>query len=458
MTKKLTKQSEKIILAAVSEVVSEVQDGLKPTDAVVKVARDGDLSPNFIRLVCTGYNRGATNFQRESSDSVLDKMAEFPLADADRVIAEIWSTEDKEAATAVSDEYSAPVVPTGIFKAAARNKLLSTPLTKEAGLNQESGHDPDTSGHKMSFDHAYQKVSGLRRKALVKRSEYTMAQDQLLAQLGSLADSFKHDKKAARQARYAAGQVLGDSGARIMDFVLQRNKVAAETQPVPTRVNWDVSPYRDIKECLAAAQHVNEKKAEFHNFVDEAEKEAGDLMRPFTNGLSVEAQKEVSILDPMSKKAFSPTFGLMGLGQLREAISDEKHEPKRQARVQNLATDLEDPSHEQTLRKIQTQTMLADLLSEDEALSGYDPDDVLNSYNELAQMSPRTANQPAFVRAFLRKNMAQGSPETFEAKEVADVEKTLTDTQNPYKETTIDEVKFSSVLQEPNGESILTTR
>lgn len=456
MTKKLTKQSEKIILAAVSEVVSEVQDGLKPTDAVVKVARDGDLSPNFIRLVCTGYNRGATNFQRESSDSVLDKMAEFPLADADRVIAEIWSTEDKEAATAVSDEYSAPVVPTGIFKAAARNKLLSTPLTKEAHVSEPQTEKPRA---KMSFDHAYQKVTGLRRKALVKRSEYTMAQDQLLAQLGALADSFKHDKKAARQARYAAGQVLGDSGARIMDFVLQRNKVAAETQPVPTRVNWDVSPYRDIKECLAAAQKVTEKKAEFHNFVDEAEKEAGDLMRPFTSGLSVAGEKQASILGPMSKKASLPMVGMMGLGHLQSALSSDKDdEIQRQNRIQNLTTDLEDPAHEQSLRKIQTQTMLASLLAEDEALSGYDPDDVLNSYNELAQMSPRTASQPAFVRAFLRKNMAQGAPETFEAKEVADVEKTLTDTQNPYKETTIDEVKFSSVLQEPKDESILATR
>ena len=66
MPQQLSKKAEKTILAAVQEVVDHVSDGLNPTEAVTKVAQDRKLGRDFVNLVCTGYNTGATNFQRET--------------------------------------------------------------------------------------------------------------------------------------------------------------------------------------------------------------------------------------------------------------------------------------------------------------------------------------------------------------------------------------------------------
>ena len=87
--------------------------------------------------------------------------------------------------------------------------------------------------------------------------------------------------------------------------------------------------------------------------------------------------------------------------------------------------DLGDPAHEQQLRQIQTQAMLQDLMSNDEVISGYEPDTVTEAFNEISESMPRASNRAAFMRPLLRKRLTQGAMEPFEAAEMANIEKTL---------------------------------
>ena len=54
----------------------------------------------------------------------------------------------------------------------------------------------------------------------------------------------------------------------------------------------------------------------------------------------------------------------------------------------------------------------------------------MNAYNDIAQLSPRSATQPALIGPYLRKRLTQGAVEPFEAAEMVNVEKSLGQSQS----------------------------
>jgi hypothetical protein len=70
--------------------------------------------------------------------------------------------------------------------------------------------------------------------------------------------------------------------------------------------------------------------------------------------------------------------------------------------------------------------MLNDFLSNDPVLSGYGRDEVLNAFNQVSQLAPHAARQPAVMRGLLRRMLQQeGVLETHEAGQVGQMEKML---------------------------------
>jgi hypothetical protein len=74
--------------------------------------------------------------------------------------------------------------------------------------------------------------------------------------------------------------------------------------------------------------------------------------------------------------------------------------------------------------------MLHDMLKNDQVLAGYPPKQVIDAYNELADFSPRIADKPVMVRSVLRKWLPQGQLDTFETKDLAEADQTLSASQN----------------------------
>ena len=88
-------KDEKKLLLAIDKVTNLVdKEKLPPTEAVIKVAKEEKLSPGEIRLVCSAYNNGKQIAQFESNKNALDKLADFVLADADKVVSTIYGSEN----------------------------------------------------------------------------------------------------------------------------------------------------------------------------------------------------------------------------------------------------------------------------------------------------------------------------------------------------------------------------
>lgn len=123
-----------------------------------------------------------------------------------------------------------------------------------------------------------------------------------------------------------------------------------------------------------------------------------------------------------------PTVGGVVGQQLGKAISPASEERLKSETL----SELFDPEHEAEMTKIRTQAMLSDFMSNDPIISTYDPDEVTDAYNQIVQMTPRTAQQPAVMRGLLRKMLQQQDAlEPFEAEQVAQIETTMKQIAEP---------------------------
>jgi len=75
---------------------------------------------------------------------------------------------------------------------------------------------------------------------------------------------------------------------------------------------------------------------------------------------------------------------------------------------------VDDPEEEESLRAIQASAILRDLAMNDEIISGYDPENVAEAYNEICALNPHISLRPAALRSILRKRLAAGVLDTNE--------------------------------------------
>jgi len=150
------------------------------------------------------------------------------------------------------------------------------------------------------------------------------------------------------------------------------------------------------------------------------------------------------LLDDMfEKKAGDPAQSLIGkltgkimplatAGSGLALLREKPPEPQPGQLEQEAISDILDPEHEAEMSKIRIQAMLSDFMSSDPVISTYDMDQVLDVYNQVAQMTPRAVQQPAVMRGLLRKMLQQqDAMEPFEAEQMLKVETGLKNIAEP---------------------------
>jgi hypothetical protein len=95
---------------------------------------------------------------------------------------------------------------------------------------------------------------------------------------------------------------------------------------------------------------------------------------------------------------------------------------------------LEDPETENRLKQIRVQAMLSDFLANDPVISSYDPSEVADFFNEIANLSPDVVDQPTIMRGMLRRALTQGQIEPFEAGALAGIGKQIADAKAPKRD------------------------
>jgi hypothetical protein len=242
----LSPSEEQTLLSAVKTAVDYVDNqAMSPDDAMTKVARDLKLSPGFVKAAVSAYNNGRQVAQFQANDSILDKLADFPLADYDTIYGNIWGGTTKEAMdhykvpTSISPEYS---LPPSFIPDRGHEKHASLDITGLLGDLNTPVPDQEHQAllDKHASDKAMRKAYNAHRDASRRRddmrSKYAHATDVVNARVKLLENYFKKfamDRLPFAIVDDAAQTYHGSNGRVLMDHLATKfpNKSIPASRP-----------------------------------------------------------------------------------------------------------------------------------------------------------------------------------------------------------------------------------
>jgi hypothetical protein len=435
------KEAEERLLQSVRDVQSYIVDGDTPDDAIVKVARERRLHPDMLPLLVQATNVGRQGYQREkcSGQGVLCQIAEFPLARIENVKAALYPAKPAapsavlKAAT-VSKEYSQPPKPVPVYEKAAMEKVASAKLPDSYFQQPTPGYqgDPKTNVMRMQS----QKMAVQQEISNAKVAEIT-ARDQFLTAMGRVASYFKtasHDRLPLAEVEWNARRIFGPLATDVFNYVSTRTKEARASDPprVARPVDVAAEPYVSIKAAIENAVKYADARQAVKDLEAGAAEKIAEITRPFydrhTTGTTRVLGAVSSTYSPVKVGSLltSVAAGMganLGAG-MRSAVSPK---PTTDL-ISDIGLELDDPQHNDELKAIESKGMLNDFMANDEVIAGFDPQEVAEAYNEIVQLAPSSAAQPAIMRPLLRKRLSAGAVEPFEAQQMADIEKTVRQT------------------------------
>lgn len=431
----LTPAEEEQMISAVKRAVDLVDDeGMTPDQAMLKIAREHGYGRGQIEFLCAGYNTGRQTDQRIKQANILAKLKPFPLADSAAVVRELYSgPKPVEKTASVHEDYLTP--PTFLTDDLERASALTSLGGTEKTASVAAPVDPPKSFHRLVGEIEREKRAGdeAGRKA-------SNAEDRVRGHVCELVGYFK--KFAADRIPFATFEKIaemyrGDVIKPLIELVYNgarlTEKRAGDSVPLTKDpINWHAMPYSALDDCVKFAKDVHAHRQTQTKHVEKTAQLQEAVLRPFHQAADQPPPRSSLAGSPLYSEKVAGIFGTpagIAVGSLLGRAMDDV--PTKQKLVEDAGRDLDDPAHQNEIRKIRTQAMLTGMMSDpDDPISGYDPETVLSAYNELSQMAPHTADQPAALRPLLRRRL-EGHTEPFEAKELTDIEKGLSPAKSP---------------------------
>ena len=433
----LDSREEQNLLSAIKRAVDLVDKGTAPDTAITKIAKEERYTPGKIKLVCAAYNTGRQTAQREENKNILDKFAEFPLACADTVISNIYGKAEKNAADAGEVDVAYARAPGDWYADREREKIARMRLPEIA---KAAAPIP-------TFDKVMGQLDHVKQAAAESRRDLSTKSDTMNIKFAALLDYFRQpvkyresfgtvEKIASMFFDPAHVTPLMDSAYARLDltekyvgsFKLCGEKRASDTTLSSKQgpVDTDAAPYSLIRDCIKAAQDMQSAQDRYQVLGQKAQQLEANVISAYTNKT---AEVELDFLEEASifvKAAglFDPTRGLLTYNQMQQAIRPGNADDDR---AQNMMHELDSADHLTEMRKIKTQAMLNQFMTDSEdPISGYDPDRVDSAFNEIATIAPRSAEHAGIMGPILRRRLA-GRVEPFEANELVNTETKMRD-------------------------------
>ncbi len=428
----LSREAEQKITSALGDVTDQVNAGTHPTAAIVKVATAQSIPAGHVRLMVNAYNIGRSEAQRKSSDDLLEKAGEFDLADTEDVLNQMFPDTVKTAGcraeeTVVSLQYQTP--PSRLLSRGRRETMakLASVNWKMVDAPPSLQRDVGAAARKIMRE----KWASQRQHDDLHRAADTLHR-QTLGLLEKLADELrKPGSPSFAEVRDNCVSLHGDMAADVFAKLAGQHRILAKQASRKTLqpVDWSHKPYATFRDLIKSAEAFLQAKEAFDRFATQ-EAEKARASAPF-----VEATREggAELAQSSADKSAGLMYGLMGsaIGStLGREIASKGVKP-----IESLQTkarnSLNDPQQTAALRNIQTESMLSDLMANDEVISGYNPHDVISHFNEISQLSPRATNQSGLMRALLRKRLQQGALDPYEVDLLLKIENGLKQRDNP---------------------------
>ena len=426
--RQLSKEAEANLLAAIEKAASQVNAGEMPNEAIIKIAKEQDMPAGHVRLMVHAYNTGRTTTTREKGASTSEKAADFQLADVDTILDTLYPKAVKTAAEitrgeVVSTEYA--VSPTSFLA----RRLAG--MQKAATAMPEKTWIPPPRDEHAAVMRSYSEKQAAKRVEEELRRESTMAYGKAANAMEQLHEYFR------RPGNMAFQDAVRETELRYgVDAVNVLKKVAAVYPHLEKQAGTSKHHFGNCDACdlaqnvLTAVASYNDAKGRLAPpktaavKAPEPEVVTGSILyNPLEESLDL---KKASALSPISP--IGPVGMTQYLGQhMSTGMNSYIKDPDKM--LNDTLKDITDPDHERKLRNIRAQSVVTDLMTNDPVISGHDPREVANAFNELAEVAPSFMDSTATVQALLRKRLESGQLADFDIKQLLDMEKVKAEKQ-----------------------------
>jgi len=476
----LTKEAEQKLITAIERAAELVNSGMTPNDAIVKSAAAANVPAGHINLMVHAYNTGRTTKQREQGEDTLEKAADFQLADAQVVMDALYPKAVKTSAEIVrqqivSADYA--VSPAGML---ARRRAEQEKSAAAQVALPEKTYQPYPRDSQAAVERAYSEKRAaqlakeeIRRQANAAYAKAAGAMDELaeffkrpgnmsfadaakqvelrlggegVSALNKVAEVYPHFKKqAATNAHHFGDNPLYGLVQNVLNAVTEYvsasakiEKVAEFSKKKAPEFITDSIMYSPSQEPLELAPPV--KRAALNDWNPMRRLREAEVPSPEDVGGAVAALPPAVVggrrggfFQNMQAptQAVGETIGEFGAGKARSQtgmMADIMGLNKDPDKMRGDAyKEITAPDHELTLKNIQAQATLHDLMLNDDVISGYDPREVATAFNEIASTAPNVVSSPAVLASVLRKRLEAGQLADFDAKQLLEMDKLKTE-------------------------------
>lgn len=421
----MDKAASERILDAVYAVVDQVDAGESPNDAIEKVARDRDLPPGHIPLLVNAYNIGRTAKQRRDGGDVVEKSADFAMADASVITNALFPPVKEKAAkrrefAGIDSGYAgSPRAYLAVKQAAAKVRLMAPVVAarqraveKQASVVvEEKPLEVNLLATLYQIDH---KVASLRYEDDVARRDIDRAIEKLATVLlDPRRPSYDAVIDVVRETRGDSGVTMLKAAAALDDSVELRKLAHAHHRALSSD-----SPYREIDEALLACRKYTETNAKFVE-VEKIASAAHASIEPTRRGPR-------SILDPIPAKTagWHDAFRNAAMYNIVASGLDNFEEQEPDQAINREVRRIGSPEHDAELDRIRRQALVSEMF-DDDVIGGHDPRKVLQHYNQFGQYAPHASSHSTIAIPVVRKALEQGHPEVFDSAAITDIDQKL---------------------------------
>lgn len=394
-TELMDSRREQELMSAVADAISIAKQGIDPSDALARTARERDLNPDEICRAVEGYNKSKAVYEQGKQAAAGGGEGIFPIADARRVLRQVWPDlgVQKSAlggtprpAFRLPSTVEEPVRPTLVMDKRAAVEELDVPDTF-AMPQTDSGAfrllDQYT-GLCTAYDsRLMQKVAGLRANA-EKQIESFFAICQRMP---------PHMLKTAAQCMVNAGIPLAID---LFPFIEKTTGV-----PVTKLAKTANAAILPLREPYVTMNQINDTIAQLSA--------AEDDVRFFRKQAAAQAGGMLSrvIASAVGSVAGSELGQTIGSAEGR---SDVGNEETNKAEMEDAMREdkVLDPVFVNQLRGIDAKRGFMSLALYDPDLSKYPYRDLVKAYNDSVQTVPSAVNNSFVLRNLMANNLATG--------------------------------------------------
>ena len=425
---KLSEKQVKNLNVAIDKTMDMIDaTGCDPNDAIIKVAGDMKLTPDYIPVIVAAYNNGAQYAQRENGNSILEKTAKFPIANVDCINNKLYKTKTASAQLyTINDNFFDLPVSVTVKQSNVDKQLLYSPVVKAASYRR------DNSTQIKYETRVNDGVNTILESIRMEKSAASDAYDDAIKELAE----YLH-LNASPSVPYAvklATMVYGKTGDIVVKAAANRFSLSDKPKRMEPGVSEKDPFYTCCDNCIKKLAAYNDICDQELELMQKCAKVLKPMVSRRVNAIYSQSvdntanpayffQKKKNVVEettPNTKSAASifPTVGgydeLARGGKLPYSdLSGLESLLKPQWRdlnpyEHNIMRSLDDPEQDAKLRDITVQTNLIDLINTDEYLSDQDPEEVIDAYNELMEIAPEIHNKKPLLRAALRQYLESG--------------------------------------------------